>query len=85
MIKAKAIILPLSHHLGAPQMVQPLLYLLTDKASMSLYELLDVRVNRNLDKPVKLYELLEARLKERESTDKLWRVLEARLKEIDRG
>ncbi|MEN8242456.1 MAG: hypothetical protein ABFS17_11075 [Chloroflexota bacterium] len=42
-------------------------------------------MNRNIGKPVRLYQLLEARIKEREATDRLWQLLALRLSELDQG
>jgi hypothetical protein len=48
---------------------------------MTMYELLDARTVENKTKPVWLYDLLEARIKEREQPDTLWKLLSARIKE----
>ena len=50
---------------------------------MAMYELLETRIEENKRKPVRLYDLLEARMKERGPSDHLWRLLAARLKEND--
>ena len=62
---------------------QPFLQDFPDQVSMSMYELLETRVNRNFGKPVRLYELLEKRIEARQATDKLWALLALRSKELD--
>ena len=46
-----------------------------------MYELLERRIEENKTKPVMLYDLLEARIREAKPSDKLWRLLDMRIKE----
>jgi hypothetical protein len=48
---------------------------------MAMYELLERRIEENKTKPVMLYDLLEARIRETEPPDTLWRLLALRIKE----
>jgi hypothetical protein len=65
------------------QFRQPFLLFPGDRGNMAMYELLERRIEENQTKPVMLYDLLEARIRDTGPTDRLWRLLALRIKERD--